>query len=97
MCFHGLGITEHEQGTDGVTCLINLALLTGNVGKPGTGVNPLRGQNNVQGSAVMGCEPNRLTGSVPFDESKDVFETVWNAPIPTARGLDAIQMVEAAR
>jgi formate dehydrogenase major subunit len=96
MCFHGLGITEHEQGTDGVTCLINLALLTGNVGKPGTGVNPLRGQNNVQGSAVMGCEPNRLTGSVPFDESKDVFETVWNAPIPAARGLDATQMVEAA-
>ena len=97
MLFHGLGVTEHEQGTDGVMCLINLALLTGNVGKPGTGVNPLRGQNNVQGSAVMGCEPNRLTGSATFEESGDAFESVWGAPIPRERGLDAIQMLEAAR
>ena len=97
MLFHGLGVTEHEQGTDGVTCLVNLALLTGNVGKPGTGVNPLRGQNNVQGAAVMGCEPNRLTGSATFEEARDVFESVWGAPVPAERGLDAIQMLEAAR
>src|SRR4030095_16971517 len=50
MCFHGLGMTEHVQGTEGVVCLVNLALLTGNFGKPGSGVNPLRGQNNVQGA-----------------------------------------------
>ena len=57
-------MTEHRQGTEGVMCLVNLALLTGNFGKPGSGVNPLRGQNNVQGAAHMGCEPNNLTGMV---------------------------------
>ena len=57
ICFHGLGVTEHTQGTEGVMCLVNLALLTGNIGKPGTGINPLRGQNNVQGAAHMGCDP----------------------------------------
>ena len=64
---HGLGLTEHVQGTDGVMALINLALLTGNLGKPGGGVNPLRGQNNVQGAAHMGCEPGTLPGSTPLD------------------------------
>ena len=63
MSVHGLGLTEHVQGTDGVTALINLALLTGNVGKPGAGVNALRGQNNVQGAAHMGCDPGALPGS----------------------------------
>src|SRR5690606_23377417 len=63
MCFHGLGITEHQQGTEGVYMLVNLALLTGNLGRTGSGVNPLRGQNNVQGSAHMGCEPVTLTGA----------------------------------
>src|SRR4029079_17187140 len=58
MCFHGLGVTEHVQGTEGVMCLVNLALITGNIGRPGAGINPLSGQNNVQGSAHMGCEPN---------------------------------------
>src|SRR6185437_1605374 len=53
LIIHGLGVTEHVQGTDGVMCLVNLALLTGNIGKPGAGVNPLRGQNNVQGAAHM--------------------------------------------
>ena len=53
--FHGLGLTEHVQGTEAVMALVNLALLTGNLGKPGAGVNPLRGQNNVQGAAHMGC------------------------------------------
>ena len=58
MTVHGLGLTEHVQGTEAVMCLINLALLTGNIGSPGTGVNPLRGQNNVQGAAQMGCDPS---------------------------------------
>ena len=86
MCFHGLGMTEHPQGTEGVMCLVNLALLTGNFGKPGSGVNPLRGQNNVQGSAHMGCEPGNLTGLVPLEDRARAFSrTHWRAPVPTTR------------
>jgi formate dehydrogenase major subunit len=96
MCFHGLGVTEHVQGTEGVMCLVNLALLTGNFGKAGTGVNPLRGQNNVQGSAHMGCEPGNLTGYVPLDEGRDLFESVWQAPVPHTRGLNLMEMMDAA-
>jgi formate dehydrogenase major subunit len=97
MCFHGLGMTEHVQGTEGVMCLVNLALLTGNFGRPGTGVNPLRGQNNVQGSAHMGCEPGNLTGFVPLDQGRNAFEAVWHAPVPHAPGLNLMQMMDAAR
>jgi formate dehydrogenase major subunit len=96
MCFHGLGVTEHRQGTEGVICLVNLVLLTGNFGKPGGGVNPLRGQNNVQGSAHMGCEPGNLTGMVALDEGQTLFENVWKAPVPKTRGLDLMQMMDAA-
>jgi formate dehydrogenase major subunit len=96
MCFHGLGITEHIQGTEGVMCLVNLALLTRNFGKSGSGVNPLRGQNNVQGSAHMGCGPGNLTGMVALDEGRTLFESVWRAPVPTTRGLDLMQMMDAA-
>lgn len=95
MAFHGLGVTEHVQGTDGVACIANLALLTGNVGRRGAGVNPLRGQNNVQGSAHMGCEPNFLTGFAPMREASR-FEAVWGAPVPAAPGLDAMEMIDAA-
>lgn len=86
MCFHGLGMTEHIQGTEGVMCLVNLALLTGNFGKPGSGVNPLRGQNNVQGSAHMGCEPGNLTGYVALEQARDLFETVWRRRCQRPRG-----------
>jgi formate dehydrogenase major subunit len=96
MCFHGLGVTEHTQGTDGVMALVNLALLTGNLGKPGSGINPLRGQNNVQGSAHMGCEPDNLTGYVPLPENKALFESVWQAEVPTDKGLNLMQMMDAA-
>lgn len=96
MCFHGLGVTEHTQGTEGVMCLTNLALLTGNIGRPGAGINPLRGQNNVQGSAHMGCEPSNLTGFVSIADGKDRFEKVWNATIPEFPGLNLMQMLEAA-
>jgi formate dehydrogenase major subunit len=97
MCFHGLGMTEHLQGTEGVMTVVNLALLTGNIGKPGTGVNPLRGQNNVQGSAHMGCDPGILTGSIGVDEGRPLFESVWNAPVPAAKGLNQLQMMDAAK
>ncbi|MBI3933554.1 MAG: formate dehydrogenase subunit alpha [Acidobacteria bacterium] len=96
ICFHGLGLTEHIQGTDGVMALVNLALLTGNIGKPGAGMNPLRGQNNVQGAAHMGCEPGLLTGAVPLEESRHLFETVWGAPLPQRPGLNLMQMMDAA-
>ncbi|MCB0587834.1 MAG: molybdopterin-dependent oxidoreductase, partial [Phaeodactylibacter sp.] len=58
MCFHGLGVTEHYQGTFGVMLVADLAMITGNIGRRGVGVNPLRGQNNVQGAADMGVQPN---------------------------------------
>jgi formate dehydrogenase major subunit len=97
MCLHGLGMTEHVQGTEGVMCLVNLAILTGNVGKPGTGINPLRGQNNVQGSAQMGCEPNSLTGFVPLAANRESFEAIWRLPVPSVKGLNLLQMVDAAQ
>ncbi len=96
MAFHGLGMTEHVQGTEGVMALVNLALLTGNFGKPGSGVNPLRGQNNVQGSAHMGCEPGKLTGYVSVEDGRDAFEAAWSAPLPRAPGLNLMQMIDAA-
>ncbi|HNI33946.1 MAG TPA: formate dehydrogenase subunit alpha [Microthrixaceae bacterium] len=96
MSVHGLGVTEHHQGTDGVTALINLALLTGNLGVPGAGVNPLRGQNNVQGAAHMGCEPSHLTGYAPIDAASTMVGAVWGRTVPTTPGLDAMQMIDAA-
>lgn len=96
MCFHGLGMTEHTQGTEGVMTLINLALLTGNLGKPGGGINPLRGQNNVQGSAQMGCDPQSLTGSQSMQEAGPRFEAAWGSPLPTTPGLDLLSMMDAA-
>jgi formate dehydrogenase major subunit len=97
MCVHGLGVTEHLQGTDGVTALINLALLTGNIGRPGGGVNPLRGQNNVQGASHMGCDPALLPGSAPLAGARAAFERHWCAPIPPAPGRRLLEMLDAAR
>jgi formate dehydrogenase major subunit len=97
MAMHGLGMTEHYQGTEGVMTIVNLALLTGNIGKPGAGVNPLRGQNNVQGSAHMGCDPGILTGSVTIEAGREMFESVWKVSVPTASGLNPLQMIDAAR
>jgi formate dehydrogenase major subunit len=96
MCIHGLGVTEHMQGTEGVMCLVNLALLTGNIGKPGTGINPLRGQNNVQGAAHMGCEPDTLTGSISINEGNELFSDVWQTSIPTQKGLNLLEMLDSA-
>jgi formate dehydrogenase major subunit len=96
MCVHGLGMTEHIQGTEGVMNLINLALITGNLGKRGTGVNPLRGQNNVQGAGHMGCDPGILTGSIGIEEGREHFEKVWQTTIPTNKGLNLMQMIDNA-
>jgi formate dehydrogenase major subunit len=97
MIIHGLGTTEHVQGTDAVGALINLALLTGNIGKRGSGVNALRGQNNVQGAAHMGCEPATLPGGARLESARGAFESLWRAPVPATRGLNAIEMLDAAR
>jgi formate dehydrogenase major subunit len=94
---HGLGLTEHAQGTETVMALINLALLTGNIGRPGSGVNPLRGQNNVQGAAHMGCEPAHLTGYPLLESARPRFESAWGVTLPRARGIDLMEMLEAAR
>ena len=96
MCIHGLGVTEHTQGTEGVMCLVNLALLTGNIGKRGAGINPLRGQNNVQGAAHMGCDPSVLAGSISLEDGRDLVSAVWQTTIPTRKGLDLLAMLDAS-
>jgi len=96
MSLHGLGMTEHLQGTEGVMCLVNLALITGNMGRRGSGINPLRGQNNVQGSAHMGCEPSNLTGFVSIPDGKARFEAAWNVSLPVTPGMNLVQMLDAA-
>ncbi|HET9326066.1 MAG TPA: formate dehydrogenase subunit alpha [Candidatus Eisenbacteria bacterium] len=97
MMLHGLGVTEHFQGSEAVMLLCNLALLRGAVGRPGTGVNPLRGQNNVQGAADMGCQPDLLTGyQDPNDpEVRKRFEAAWGRPLPRRPGRVLHQMYEA--
>lgn len=93
---HGLGMTEHVQGTESVMALINLALLSGNVGIEGAGVNPLRGQNNVQGAAHMGCDPGTLPGGVSVNEGREAFTRYWGAPLPQNQGLSMLHMMDAA-
>jgi formate dehydrogenase major subunit len=93
---HGLGMTEHVQGTEGIMALVNLALLTGNIGKPGTGINPLRGQNNVQGAPHMGCEPSLLAGYIPLEKARAEVEAAWMAPLPRTPGMNMLDMLDAA-
>jgi formate dehydrogenase (NADP+) alpha subunit len=83
MIAYTLGITEHHCGVNNVFDIANLALLTGNIGKPGSGVMPLRGQNNVQGAGDMGCLPNQLTGgmSIANSDSRARFEKEWNVEL----------------
>jgi len=92
-----LGITEHHNAVDNVFALIDLALLTGHVGKYGSGLQPLRGQNNVQGGGDMGALPNKLPGfpDVENDAARARFEQAWGATIPPTRGLHLSGMFEA--
>ena len=92
-----LGITEHHNAVDNVLALINLALLTGHVGRYGSGLNPLRGQNNVQGGGDMGALPDRLPGfqHVEDDTLRAKFETVWGKRIPAKRGWHLSNMFAA--
>lgn len=93
-----LGITEHHNAVDNVFALINLALLTGHVGRYGSGLNPLRGQNNVQGGGDMGAIPDRLPGFQPLDDDavRRTFEKAWGRPIQPTRGLRLNEMFDAA-
>ncbi len=92
-----LGITEHHNAVDNVFSLINLALLTGHVGRYGSGLNPLRGQNNVQGGGDMGALPDRLPGfqHVEIDEFRTKFERRWGVTIPATKGWHLSEMFEA--
>jgi len=92
-----LGITEHHNAVDNVLALINLSLLTGHVGRYGSGVNPLRGQNNVQGGGDMGAIPNRLVGfqDIHSPEVRAKFEKAWGVPLQPEYGYTITQMFEA--
>ena len=92
-----LGITEHHNGTDNVRSLINLSLLTGHVGKYGSGLSPLRGQNNVQGGGDMGAIPNKLPGfqDVEDDDARAKFERLWGVTLPAKNGKHLSQMMDA--
>lgn len=96
MAVHGLGMTEHSHGSEGVMALSSLALLTGNVGKPGTGINPLRGQNNVQGSCDMGALPNVYTNyqSVTDESVRLAHEKVWGVPLSPNAGMQYPVMLD---
>jgi len=98
MEFHGLGVTEHSQGTQTVMLISNLAMMTGNIGRPGVGVNPLRGQNNVQGAADMGCQPHHGPGYMWMDqqEVQDYYQDKFNLPTPTTAGKKIPEMFDGA-
>jgi len=95
---YAMGITQHVSGTDNVLALANLAMATGNVGRRGTGINPLRGQNNVQGACDMGVLPDLFPGyqSVADSNVRDFFSKSWNTDrLPETRGLTLCEMTEA--
>ncbi|MHB1679141.1 MAG: formate dehydrogenase subunit delta [bacterium] len=96
--FYGLGVTEHLQGSTGVLAIANLAMLTGNIGRKGVGVSPLRGQNNVQGAADMGAEPATLPGyrHISDDNIRNLFENKWNVKIDRDPGMRLPDMLRNA-
>ncbi|HHB75849.1 MAG TPA: formate dehydrogenase subunit alpha, partial [Desulfobulbus sp.] len=95
--YYTMGITQHTSGTDNVCALANLALLTGNLGKAGAGINPLRGQNNVQGASDMGCNPVYYPGYqlVADEGNRKKFEEIWGTPLSLMPGLTATEMPAA--
>jgi molybdopterin-dependent oxidoreductase alpha subunit len=94
---YSMGLTQYEFGVDNVRMVVNLALARGNIGRPGTGVMPIRGHSGVQGSAECGADPDKLPGAVTLDaENASRFEAAWRHPIPRAPGLRAAQLLERA-
>ncbi len=98
MSFHGLGVTEHSQGTFAVMQIADLAMMTGNIGRPGVGVNPLRGQNNVQGAADMGVQPHQGAGylDVTKDDINKKYNEFYGRTIPRHIGYTIPEMFDAA-
>jgi formate dehydrogenase major subunit len=96
--YYGLGVTEHSQGSSTVMAIANLAMATGNIGRPGVGVNPLRGQNNVQGSCDMGSFPHELAGYRHISDSatRGLFEQDWGVALDPEPGLRIPNMLDAA-
>jgi len=96
--YYGLGVTEHSQGSSTVMAIANLAMVTGNVGRRGVGVNPLRGQNNVQGSCDMGSFPHELSGyrHISDGETRALFEADWGVALDPEPGLRIPNMLDAA-
>ena len=96
--YYGLGVTEHSQGSTAVMGIANLAMATGNIGRPGVGVNPLRGQNNVQGSCDMGSFPHELPGYRHVSDTpvREAFERRWGVPLHAEPGLRIPNMFDAA-
>ena len=96
--YYGLGVTEHSQGTTMVMCIANLAMATGNLGREGVGVNPLRGQNNVQGSCDMGSFPHELSGyrHISDQATRALFESAWGVALESEPGLRIPNMFECA-
>ena len=96
--YYGLGVTEHGQGSTGVMAIANLAMATGNYGRPGCGVNPLRGQNNVQGSCDMGSFPHELSGyrHVSDDALRATFGALWGVTLDREPGMRIPNMLDAA-
>ncbi|MDB5682684.1 MAG: formate dehydrogenase subunit alpha [Sphingomonas bacterium] len=96
--FYGLGVTEHSQGSSTVMAIANLAMATGNLGREGVGVNPLRGQNNVQGACDMGSFPHEYSGyrHVSDDETRALFEEAWGTKLDSEPGLRIPNMLDAA-
>ncbi|HEX68018.1 MAG TPA: formate dehydrogenase subunit alpha [bacterium] len=99
MIIYSMGITQHIHGTDNVLALANLALLTGNVGRPSTGVNPLRGHSNVQGACDMGALPNVFSGYQKVEDPamREKFEKFWKKKLPQGKGLPLTCMIEAVK
>ena len=96
--YYGLGVTEHSQGSSTVMAIANLAMVTGNVGRRGVGVNPLRGQNNVQGACDMGSFPHELSGYRHISDAatRSLFEAEWGTPLDAEPGLRIPNMLDAA-
>ena len=96
--YYGLGVTEHSQGSTMVMGMANLAMATGNLGRPGVGVNPLRGQNNVQGACDMGSFPHEFSGyrHVSDDATRDMFEAMWGVSLSREPGLRIPNMLDEA-
>src|ERR1700741_2716622 len=92
--FWGMGISQHVHGTDNARCLIALALITGQVGRPGTGLHPLRGQHNVQGTSDAGAIPMVYPDyqSVEDPEVRVKFEALWQTPLDDRRGLTTVEI-----